>query len=126
MPIELEEENGGKTLAIHFSGKVAKADYKHLVPVFERLVTKHGKLRVLFDMTGFQSWDVGALADEIQFDAKHYADIERLAMVGDRKWQQGMAAFFKPFTKATSRYFDHADIAEARKWLEQTPPLKSK
>ena len=56
-----------------------------------------------------------------QFDIKHYADIERLAVVGDRKWQQGMAAFFKPFTKATSRYFDHADAAEARKWLDETP-----
>jgi hypothetical protein len=29
----------------------------------------------------------------------------------------GMATFCKPFTKATIRYFDHADAAEARKWL---------
>jgi hypothetical protein len=28
-----------------------------------------------------------------------------------------MAAFYKPFMKATVRYFDHADDAEARKWL---------
>jgi hypothetical protein len=28
-----------------------------------------------------------------------------------------MAVFCKPFTKATVRYFDHADAAEARKWL---------
>jgi hypothetical protein len=28
-----------------------------------------------------------------------------------------MAIFFKPFTKATIRYFDHAEAAEARKWL---------
>jgi hypothetical protein len=50
---------------------------------------------------------------------KHFADIERLAMVGEKKWQQGMATFCKPFTKAMIRYFDHAEGAEARKWLAE-------
>jgi hypothetical protein len=38
-------------------------------------------------------------------------------MTGNKKWQHGMAMFFKPFTKATTRYFDLADTAEARRWL---------
>jgi hypothetical protein len=33
-----------------------------------------------------------------------------------------MATFFKPFTKATIRYFDHDDAAEARKWLGESQP----
>ena len=33
------------------------------------------------------------------------------------KWQEGMATFCKPFTKATVKYFDHADAADARMWL---------
>ena len=37
MPIQLNEENGGKLLAVHVSGKLAKADYEHFVPEFERL-----------------------------------------------------------------------------------------
>ena len=117
MSIQLNEENGGKILVIHVSGKLAKADYEHFVPEFERLVRQHGKLRVLFDMTEFHGWDAGALWEDIKFDVKHFADIERLVMVGNKKWQQGMATFCKPFTKATIRYFDHADAAEARKWL---------
>ena len=40
-------------------------------------------------------------------------------MVGEKKWQEGMATFCKPFTKATVRYFDHTDAAEARKWLAE-------
>jgi hypothetical protein len=55
---------------------------------------------VLFDMTGFHCWEGGALWHEIKFDIKHYADIERIAALGDRRWQHGMAAFFTPFTKA--------------------------
>ena len=118
MPIQLNEEDGGKILVVHISAKLTKADYEHFVPEFERLVQQHGKLRLLFDMTGFHGWDAGALWEDIKFDIKHFADIERLAMVGEKKWQQGMATFCKPFTKATIRYFDHADAAEARKWLE--------
>ena len=120
MPIQLNEENSGKVLILHISGKVVKADYEHFVHEFERLFRQHGRLRVLFDMTDFQGWDAGATWEDIKFDIKHFADIERLAMVGDKKWQHGMATFFKPFTKATIRYFDHTDIAGARKWLDES------
>ena len=33
MPIQLKEENGGKILVIHISGKLVKADYGHFVPL---------------------------------------------------------------------------------------------
>jgi hypothetical protein len=117
MPIQLNQEDGGKILIVHVSGKLTRTDYEQLVPEFERLVRQHGKLRLLFDMTGFQGWEAGALWQDIKFDVKHHADIERLAMIGDKKWEHGMATFCKPFTKATIRYFDHAESTEARKWL---------
>ena len=117
MPIQLNEENAGKVLAVHVSGKLVKEDYEHFVPEFERLVQQHGKLHLLFDMTGFHGWEAAALWEDTKFAIKHFADIERLAMVGEKKWQHGMATFCKPFTNAAIRYFDHADAADARKWL---------
>jgi len=120
MPIQLNEEERGKILVIHITGKLAKADYHVFVPEFERLLAQHGKLRVLFDMTGFQGWDAGAAWEDIKFDLKHFADIERLAMVGDKKWEHVIATLCKPFTTATIRYFDHANAAQARKWLGES------
>jgi hypothetical protein len=70
-------------------------------------------------MTGCHGWDAGALWEDAKFAVKHYADIERIAMVGETTWQHGMATFCKPFTRATTRYFDHAEMVEARKWLEE-------
>lgn len=119
MPINLSEENGGKLLAVHVSGKLVKADYEHFVPEFERLVGLHGKLRVLFDMTGFHGWTTGGLWEDTKFAMHHFSDIDRLAVVGEKKWQEGMATFCKPFTKATVKYFDHAEATEARKWLAE-------
>ena len=65
MPIQLKEEDGGKMLVIHISGKLVKADYHDFVPAFERLLAQYGRLRVLFDMIGFHGWDVGAAWEDI-------------------------------------------------------------
>jgi hypothetical protein len=119
MAIQMSEEDGGKILVVQVSGKLQATNYEHFVPEFERLLRQHGKLRVLFEMDGFHGWEAGALWDDIKFDVKHFADISRLAMVGETKWEQGMATFCKPFTKATIRYFDHAHAVEARTWLEE-------
>jgi len=119
MPIQLKEENGGKTIDVHVSGKVVKADYEHFVPEFDRLVGVHGKLRVLFDMTGFHGWTAGAMWEDTKFAIHHFSNIERIAMLGEKKWQEGMATFCKPFTKATVKYFDHVNEAEARRWLSE-------
>ena len=119
MPIQIKEENGGKLVAVQVTGKLVKADYERCVPEFERLIRQHGKLRLLFEMTDFHGWEAGALWDEIKLDIKLFADIERLAVVGDKKWEHGMATFSKPFTKAMIRYFDRANAPEARKWLRE-------
>lgn len=119
MPIALREENLGRTVAVYVSGKLVKEDYEHFVPEFDHLVGLYGKLRVLFDMTDFHGWTAGALWEDTKFALHHFSAIERLAMVGDSKWEHGMATFCKPFTKATIKYFDHSAVEEARKWLEE-------
>ena len=67
MTIQLSEENGGKLLAVHVSGKLEKADYAQFVPEFERLVRQHGKMRVLFDMTDFHGWEASAMWEDTKF-----------------------------------------------------------
>lgn len=121
MPIQLHEKNEGKTLEVYVSGKLIKDDYDHFVPEFDRLVALHGKLRVLFEMTGFHGWTVGAMWEDTKFAMHHFSRIERLAIVGEKKWHEGMATFCKPFTKATVKYFDHPDAAEAGQWLDAIP-----
>jgi SpoIIAA-like len=116
MPIQTNEDSGGNFLAVHVSGILSQTDYEQFVPEFERLAGQRRKLRVLFDMTDFHGWEAAAIWEEIKFDAKHLAGIERFAMVGDMQWQHVMAIFCKPFTKAKMQYFDHTDIAGARKW----------
>jgi SpoIIAA-like len=117
MPLHVSEEIRGNVLEVHLTGKLEREDYEKFVPDSERLISQYGKIRVLMVMRDFHGWDARALWEDIKWDAKHFNQIERVAMVGDKKWQQWMAAFCKPFTTAKVRYFDHEKLEEARSWL---------
>lgn len=118
MNVKLNEKNGGKLLEVQLTGKLEKADYTHFIPTVEKLVREHGKIRMLVILLDFHGWTAGALWEDIKFDAKHFNDIERLALVGDKRWEKDMAIFCKPFTTAKIRYFDILEESEARTWLE--------
>jgi hypothetical protein len=120
MAIKLNERNHGKLLEVQVSGKLAHEDYQQFVPKFEEMIKRHGKVSVLFDMVDFHGWEAGALWDDIKFDARHFADIERLALIGDKKWEKGMSVFCRPFTTAQVRFFDRAESAAALAWAEGT------
>jgi hypothetical protein len=115
--VTLREANESKVLEIQLTGKLSKDDYAQFVPAVERLVKQHGKIRLLVDMHEFHGWTASALWEDIKFDAKHFKDIERIAMAGEKNWQHGMAVFCKPFTAAKVRYFDRGVLDEARAWL---------
>lgn len=119
MSVQIVETKDPKFLEVHLTGKLAKEDYSHFVPAVESHLKADGKLRLLVEMHDFHGWTGAALWEDVKFDARHFKDFERIAMVGESKWQHGMAAFCKPFTSAKLRYFDHADMDEARQWLEK-------
>ncbi len=71
-------------------------------------------------MPRFKGWTAGALWEDTKFAAKHFNDIDRIAVVGESRWQRGVAVFFKPYTAADVRYFDMAAVKEARRWIRST------
>ncbi len=117
MPMNLHEQNGGKITVLDVSGTLEKADYEQFAARFDELVSEHGKLRVLFDMKHFEGWTPGGMWEEIRFDVKHADDLERVAGVGEKKWEEGLVDFCKAFTSAKVKYFDSTDAEAAREWL---------
>ena len=117
MSVNLHEEASGKILVVKLTGKLTKEDYEQFTPEVERLVKQHGKLRILVQMHEFHGWSAGAVWQDIKFDLKHFRDIERLALVGEKSWEHGMAVFCKPFTAATIRYFNRDEADQAETWI---------
>jgi len=117
MSVLWQEDQQSKVVEVSVSGKLTKEDYEQFVPVIERRIAEHGKLRLLVRMHDFHGWEAAALWDDVRFDARHFNDIERLAIVGEKAWEHGMAIFCKPFTAAQVRYFEREQESEARAWL---------
>jgi len=119
MSLHIIENNSGNILELEATGKFAPSDFQSLESTFQRLVKQYGKIRVLFIMRDFHGWEPVAFWDEVKFDLKHFGDIERLAIVGDKQWEKFLGVFGRPFTAAEIRYFDESALPAARVWLER-------
>jgi len=104
-------------LAVKLSGKLHDEDYKMFVPLVDAAVAKSGKVRLLAQFHDFEGWDLRALWDDIKFSTTHCTAFERIALVGEKKWEQWMAKVCKPFTMAKIQYFDAAQLDAARAWV---------
>jgi hypothetical protein len=118
MSVDIYQKAETNTLEIELSGRLTKEDYETFVPKIEAAIAEHGKLRMLVRLTDFHGWNAGALWEDLKFDARHFTDIERLAIVGEKTWEKGMAVFCKPFTTAEVRYYDKDELDRARAWVE--------
>lgn len=117
MSFHVVEIANGKVIQIALQGKLTKEAYEEFVPLTEQRIQEFGKIRMLVVLNDFEGWDMGALWEDIKFSAKHFRDIERLAIVGESKWEKGMANFCRPFTKAEIKYFEHAELEAAQAWI---------
>jgi hypothetical protein len=106
-----------KTLGFKLSGKLHDEDYKTFVPAVDKAVAEQGKVRMLAVFHDFHGWDVKALWDDIKFSTTHCTKIERIALVGEKAWEAGMAQVCKPFTLAKIKYFSAGDMDAAWTWL---------
>jgi len=117
--MQLTELMGGRVLELVVSGKLEHADYEFFVPAAEKLIEKHGRLNMLLLLEEFQGWSPRALWDDLKFDLRHFRHFERIAIVGERKWQEWLADISRPFTDAEVRFFTHEELDAARSWVRE-------
>ncbi|MEZ5319684.1 MAG: STAS/SEC14 domain-containing protein [Vicinamibacterales bacterium] len=115
--IQFVEGLGDNVIGVKLSGRLHDEDYDRFVPMVDQLTAEQGKVRMYVEMHDFHGWSAHALWDDINFAAQHSRDIERIAMVGEKTWQEWMAKICKPFTKATIKYFEAGEVDAARAWI---------
>ena len=115
--IEQLPSDSPTVLGFKLKDKLRDEDYQTFVPILEAAIAAHGKIRILVQFENFHGWDLHAAWDDFKFGVQHYSDLERIAIVGDRKWEEWMAKFCKPFTKASVSYFGADQMNAAWAWL---------
>ena len=95
-------EDGGRLVEVTLSGKLTREGYEEFLLEVEQVIQERGKLRMLCRLTDFRGWRLGDIWQEVRFDFQHFSGIERLALVGEKRWEAGMWMFCVPFTAASS------------------------
>ena len=115
---EILPETRPGLMALKVSGKMTKADYDALGPWIEARVAEHPKPAALIVIDDFAGFDgIEAVAEDLKLGVKHYNDMGKVAMVGDRAWLKAIVKLFAPFSRADIEYFDEGDVERARTWL---------
>ncbi|WP_043319555.1 STAS/SEC14 domain-containing protein [Microbulbifer sp. HZ11] len=108
-------------LTLHARGKLEHEDYETLVPMLESAIAgmEHPKIDVLMDMRELEGWEIRAAWDDLKLGVKHGRQFNKVAMVGNRAWQETAAKIGTWFIGGEARYFE--DKAPALAWLDETP-----
>lgn len=113
-------ETSGAFVALQFTGKLDADNYKAIIPILEEHISRHGKISLLWEMRDFGGWTTDGLLSDTKFDVKHRNDFSRIAMVGEKKWQDWMTSLMKPFTSAKVRYFESDERDAALAWAKES------
>ena len=110
------DQSEGKVLGVRLQGRVTADDYAEIIPQMEQIIDQYGALRLLVELKGIQGMTPGAIWEDLKFDARHFRDCERMAIVGDKDWEKWLATLSKPFVSGEVRFFEFHDLREAWAW----------
>ncbi|MCP5431782.1 MAG: STAS/SEC14 domain-containing protein [Alphaproteobacteria bacterium] len=115
-------DDGLVRVAVH--GRLTGADYESFVPEFERMMARmRGRVPMLIELApDFAGWNCDALWRDLEFGLAHRRDFERVAVVGDKAWEEWAIKLFAPFFRADIRYFGRSDREAARAWASAGKP----
>lgn len=120
MTVTFEHRAGTNVLETGFRGELTRDDYETFVAQIGRMVKSHRvALRVLVALQNFGGWEESAFLDDRSIDVRALDAVERVALVGDSRWERGAAGFGKAFRRAETRYFSLSQQEKARAWLEE-------
>ncbi|WP_207060592.1 STAS/SEC14 domain-containing protein [Motiliproteus sp. SC1-56] len=112
------EESRTDILGFMASGRLTDNDYKNfLIPQVKGAIEREGRIRLLFRMDGFRGWDIQAAWDDLSFGIEINPQVDKIAIVGDRKWERWVARLLGPFAHGEIRYFDVAELQAAWSWI---------
>ena len=117
MPVswKLDADNLGVFI---ISGKLTSNDLGLAQNQAETVIHKLGEIRFLIILDNFAGWEKGENWDDFSFGERNDPFIKKIAIVGDRKWEDLVYAFtlrgLRPFP---IEYFNEGDISTAQQWL---------
>lgn len=119
LSIGIERVNNKIFLSLKAVGKLTHADYELIMPVIEGALgeIQHPEVNVLVDGTELEGWELRAAWDDLKLGLKHNNEFKRIAIYGNKNWQEIVAKVGAWFISGEVKYFDNLD--EAMFWINR-------
>lgn len=108
----------GDLVTCKVTGKLTSAELRALQQAAAPIIQSKGKVRLLVLVEDFQGWERSAGWEDFSFQQENDAHIERMALVGDKKWEELAEAFVgKGLRDFPIEYFGPSETSPALRWL---------
>jgi hypothetical protein len=115
--VEMLEQTKGDLIAVHAEGTVEKADYDKVIPLMEKAIEQHGKIRIYLEVGDLDFFGARALWEEVKADIKYYNNMRKAAIVGNASWKLMATNVLDKRMPLEAKYFSFEEKDEARKWI---------
>ena len=104
-------------LTLKATGKLTHEDYETITPLIDSALgaVEHAKVKALIDGTELEGWSLRAAWDDFRIGLKHGNEFEKIAILGNKNWQEMAAKIGSWFISGEIKYFEH--INDALIWL---------
>jgi hypothetical protein len=118
MAIQIETETNG-LLNVRVSNLMTGEDLILCQEAIVSAIKLYGTIKGLMVLDAFKGWEKSDAWEDVSFFSEYEKKIEKIAVIGELKWQDDMFAFLGgPFRSASIEFFNPSQESEARTWLE--------
>jgi hypothetical protein len=98
-------------------GKLTHEDYQIFVPMVDKALKEAKKIEadLLVDMRDFKGWEFLAAWDDFKFGVKHRNAFDRMAIIGNKKWEEASSGMMSHLMKGKVKFFKERE--KALSWL---------
>ncbi|MFV2058857.1 MAG: STAS/SEC14 domain-containing protein [Thiohalomonadales bacterium] len=106
-------------LSLKATGKLTHEDYETITPMIDSALgaVKEPQVKVLIDGTEMEGWELRAAWDDFRLGLKHGNEFTKIAIFGNKNWQEITAKIGSWFISGEVKYFDSKN--EALAWLNK-------
>jgi hypothetical protein len=115
--LERYDESSGSVVGYKVVGKVTAEDYQQLEPEILGLLDEYDAVCLLLDLQAFAGEEVKAWLPDLRFGHHFHDKIDKMAIVGDKRWEKWLTALADPFYAKDAQFFHSDETDKAWAWL---------
>jgi hypothetical protein len=114
------EHQADNVYLLRIGGTLKKSELDAAQSEFVKHIVSAGPIKLLVRLEGFTGWERGAAWDDTDFFFSHRNDTEKMAVVGDLRWEAEVLAFTGAGLRKTPvQFFPSTAESDARAWLAE-------